>query len=64
MSEAITLVGMAHDQYRLAMEEYQRKRASYIQAIAYARDEGESYSTIGRAVGLTRQRVFRLLNGE
>jgi len=63
MSEALTLVGLAHDQYRLAMEDYERKRQSFIRAIEYARDEGESLGEIGRTIGTTRQRVFRWLNG-
>lgn len=64
MSEAITLVTLAHEQYRLAIDEMERKRNGYITAIEYAREQGESYATIGNAVGISRQRVFRLLNGE
>lgn len=64
MSEALTLVELAHEQYRSSMEEHQRKRRSFIRALEYARDEGESYAAIGRRVGLPRQKVFRLIHGE
>ena len=64
MSEALTLVGIAHEQYRLAMDELERKRTGYRAAIEYAREQGESYASIGKVVGISRQRVFRLLNGE
>ena len=63
MSEPLTLVGLAHEQYRLAMDEYHRKRQSYLTALAYARDEGASYGAMARVVGSTRQKVYRLLNG-
>lgn len=64
MSEALTLVTLAHEQYRLAMDELDRKRTGYRTAIEYAREQGESYASIGKAVGISRQRVFRLVNGE
>lgn len=61
MNEALTLVEMSHDQYRQAMEDYERKRRSYINALVFAREQGASYAAIGKAVGLTRQRVFTLI---
>ena len=63
MNEALTLVEMSHEQYREAMDEFERKRRSYVNALAFAREQGASYSAIGKAVGLTRQRVFTLING-
>lgn len=63
MSDSLVLVGLAHEQYRLAMGEYHRKRQSYLNALEFARDAGASYGAMARVVGSTRQKVYRLLNG-
>lgn len=64
MNEALTLVGIAHEQYRLAMGQYHQRRNGYIAAIEYAREQGASYAAIGKVAGITRQKVYRLLHGE
>ena len=64
MNDALTIVEITHDQYRQAMGELERKRNSYVHSLAFAREQGASYAQIGKVVGLTRQRVFRILNGD
>jgi predicted transcriptional regulator len=63
-NEPLILVDIAHQQYRLAKAEYEKKRDSYRKAVAYARDEGVTYSAIARTVGTTRQKIHRMLYGE
>jgi len=64
VNDALAIVEITHEQYRQAIDELERKRNSYIHSLAFAREQGASYAQIGKVVGLTRQRVFRLLNGE
>lgn len=62
MNEAVAIVEITHEQYRLAMEEYRRKRQSYIQSIEFALEQGVTYTEIGRRLGMTRQRVYNLVH--
>ena len=63
MDEALSLLDIAHRQYRLTMEDYRRRRQGYLAALAYAREQGASYAMMAKVVGSTRQKVYRLLNG-
>lgn len=64
MNEALAIVDITHEQYRLAIEELERKRNSFLQSMAFAREQGASYASIGKVTGMSRQRVFTLIGNQ
>ena len=60
--DSLMQVVLAHDEYRLAMAELQQRREDFIDAIRRAREDGYSLGRIGSEIGVSRQRIFTLVN--
>jgi hypothetical protein len=63
IAEKLAAVNRAAAELREAEDGIARARQEFRRAIAEAHEAGASYGLIGRQVGLSRQRVARIVQG-
>ncbi len=62
LADKIARVARALDAVRSAETTLDRARAEFVDALTEAHNAGASYGLLGRVVGLSRQRVARIIN--